>query len=209
MHYYSSIRRQNATCGSHWRPATAALLGRCIFSISKGYARNGHRTMMERERVFPLSHSQSDRCCVRLMRCCLHLVHVWGMLDCVQTTILCVLPPENNRRATLKRKNGAFPWWRTRLLQGSNNKCSMGRVRRSGKNTILHGGREELSDSWRRARRHTTIRLFSGVVLDFWGYSICFLHTQMSSMEEQQEQTKRSIHSVIREISITLDLEVA
>ena len=31
----------------------------------------------------------------------------------------------------------------------------------------------------------------------------------MSSMEEQQEQTKRSIHSVIREISITLDLEVA
>lgn len=50
---------------------------------------------------------------------------------------------------------------------------------------------------------------FRGVVLDFWGYSICFLHTQMSSMEEQQEQTKRSIHSVIREISITLDLEVA
>lgn len=26
---------------------------------------------------------------------------------------------------------------------------------------------------------------FRGVVLDFWGYSICFLHTQMSSMEEQ------------------------
>ena len=55
----------------------------------------------------------------------------------------------------------------------------------------------------------TLLVYFWGVILYSWSYSLCFQHIQMSPMEEQQKQTKGNIHSVIRRITNTIDLEVA